>query len=287
MTIIEILNKTGDNKDDIINTFVIYIRKHFPNNFTNKFKQQKYPLIDIIDAIICILKNNISYTNSMINNIPGKTLNKHMLYLSRNNVFAEVYKLLLKKYFKKNKCGKLKYQSIDTSYIYNKYGDKNLGRNKFYKNKNGRKLSAIVDINGVPISLSLNPGNESDSTFVDNNLKSLMIDPNTETHKSNNKYKQYFLADSGYDSNKIRETITAKGYKYLCPQNKRNIKNPKKFITLTKTEKLTYKKRIIVENYFAWIKNNKRLHFIYDKLDCTLISFIYIASIFIIYNLIW
>jgi hypothetical protein len=284
MTIIEILNKNNERKNDIIATFVTYIRKHFPNNFTNKFKQQKYPLVNIIDAFICILLNNISYSTSIINNIPGKTLNKHMIFFSKNNIFVNVYKILLKKYFKKNKCGKLKYQSIDSSYIYNKYSDKNIGRNKFYKSKNGKKISAIVDSNGIALSLIINSGNNSDSTFVDDNFKSLMIDPNTQKYTSNNRYKQYFLADSGYDSNKIRKLITEKGYKYICPQNKRNIQNPKKLITLTKKDKLTYKNRIIVENYFAWIKKNKRLDFIYDKLDCTLMSFIYLASIFILYK---
>ena len=43
-----------------------------------------------------------------------------------------------------------------------------------------------------------------------------------------NKYKQYFLADSGYDSKRIRKFVVKKGYTPIIKPNNRNQANHKK-----------------------------------------------------------
>jgi len=49
----------------------------------------------------------------------------------------------------------------------------------------------------------------------------------TMKQKNNNRYKQIFMADKGYDSKDILKILKKKGYKPIIPQNLRNIKNPK------------------------------------------------------------
>jgi len=56
----------------------------------------------------------------------------------------------------------LKYQSTDSSFIENKIGVDKLGRNVYYKNKRGRKITAIVDSKGIPINFNISEGNKHD-----------------------------------------------------------------------------------------------------------------------------
>lgn len=261
-----------------------YIKSIFPDKYSFKYKNQKHDLCDIIDAIVFILKNDTSYTRLIINGIPGKTLNTHFNFFANNNVFDKIYVLLLKKHLKKNRCNKLKFQSIDSSYFYNVQCSENLKRNTYYKGKRGLKLSAIIDSTGMPLSLLLKDGNEHDSTFVEDNLNHLMIDPNTINYIKINKHKQYLLADTGYDSKEIRKLVSRKGYTYKCPQNRRNIQDENKIIKFSEKDKILYKKRIKVENFFAWIKKNKRIQLIKEKYVNTFMMFIYVTCILIIHK---
>jgi transposase len=79
-----------------------------------------------------------------------------------------------------------------------------------------------------------------------------------EPNKNGNKY---VLADKGYDSKKIREIIRSKQYKPIIAPRRTN----KKEKSLTKSEKIIYKKRIIIENSFAWIRMFAKIDKYYEK----------------------
>ena len=53
---------------------------------------------------------------------------------------------------------------LDSSMIYNSMGIETTGKNHYDRNRLGTKVSAIVDVNKVPISLSFYPANQHDST---------------------------------------------------------------------------------------------------------------------------
>jgi len=63
-----------------------------------------------------------------------------------------------------------------------------------------------------------------------------------------------------------RNTIAGKGYHPIILYNLRNTKNKKLIKKLTTKEKEIYRKRIIVENYFSWIKAYPKIDKIYEKL---------------------
>lgn len=256
-----------------------FIMNKFQDKYNFKFRTQKFTLKQIITDILYLLKTGISYSN-LRSNISKSNLNKHFLFLSKNNIFRDCYLSLLEKYFNKNKSGKLKYQYIDTSFIINQNGlSKNIARNKYYKNKKGYKISAITDNNGIPISILVKNGAVNDAKFIDEHFNNLFIVTNTDRLKKHNKYKQYMMADKGYDSKEFRQKCTLKGYQVIIPFNKRNTKDPNKIKTLNEKEKLKYKKRIKVENLFCWLKKNKRIKEINDKYLDSYISFLYLAII--------
>ena len=99
----------------------------------------------------------------------------------------------------------------------------------------------ITDVNGIPYNIGIYEGNIHDSTIFIDQLKSKnIVDIDTNNYKGKGKYKEYFLADSGYDTNEIKLEIEKLGLIPLIPQNKRNIKNPNKIKKFTE-KNLIYK----------------------------------------------
>jgi len=79
-------------------------------------------------------------------------------------------------------------------------------------------------------------------------------------------------------------TIAGKGYHPIIPYNLRNTKNKKLIKKLTSKEKEIYRKRIIVEKYFSWIKTYPKIDKIHEKTKKSYMGLLYLASIKILIN---
>ena len=249
-----------------------------------KWISRKYSEKEYIKELINLTQSSL-YWRRYNGKINGRTLNnKHHQYI-KYGVYETFYKYLLNKYFKINKTNKLKYQSIDTSFVPNKYGVNISKRNKYYKNKRGIKISTIVDKYGIPISVFLIGAHRHDCITVNNTLMKLLIKTNTRKYKKHNRFKQYFLADKGYDTKIIRKLLKDNHYIPIIPYNKRNSKNiNNKKLKLTKIEKEHYKKRIIVENYFGWLKIYPKMCYFCEKTYKSFKGLIYFISSIILFN---
>jgi len=146
----------------------------------------------------------------------------------------------------------------DTSTFYNKYNIDNVERNKYFKNKKVMKLSFITNKKGIPLNIDLFKGNLNDMNIFNkqlDNLKIGLID----------KKSTIFMADSGYDSIKLRSKLNNIFYKSIIPFNKRNTKDKNKIKTLTNEEKKLYKSRITIENTFLLLKKYRIFEIVYEK----------------------
>jgi hypothetical protein len=231
---------------------------------------KKYSIETYFKEILNFFNNSIYWSryNGIIN---GKTLNNKHNEFCKLGVYEKVYKDILMKYYKKCKAFKLKYQSIDSLFIKNKLcimkasHNKNIGRNKFYKNKRGLKISSIVDSFGIPFSVNVFYGNSNDAILFNDTFNNILIDTQTNTYNKNNKYKQYFLGDKAYDTNDIRNTLKNDNLTTIIDYNHRRTKDPAKFRYLTKTEKKHYNKRIKVENFFGILTQTPKMNMIVEK----------------------
>jgi transposase len=233
----------------------------------------KYTIDQIIDVIEYVLITGSSWRSLDLPifktaNIKWQSIYYHFIKFSKANVFKNVYLELLNRYFKTNKAGKLKYLSIDSSFILNAYAS-NVGYNGFYKKKKLSKLSLIVDSNGIPISILLAKGNKADPSLFQLNIDKLLI--SIDYNNDNNKHKRYFLADAAYDSRRINDDIKQLNITPIIWRSRR-AKNLQKF---NKKETAIYKNRIIVENCFSWIFKCRRVNRRYDKNINTYMSFIF------------
>ena len=114
-------------------------------------------------------------------------------------------------------------------------------------------------------SCCLSPGNHADSSYFGYLHGSI-----------NNSYIRYVIADKGYGSDAIRESIVESGRIAVIPYRKNRKK--KKNIS-----GLRYQTRNIVERIFGRIKEFRRIATRYDKLDSTFLSFIMLGFIMIFF----
>ena len=297
-----------------------YLQRNNYDKFFKYNIKRKYRLEDIICEIYYMLRNVVSYENH-IGEINGKTLNRYILWFDRNRIFQKVHEIVLNKHIKKfpsdNKTISLdscnasnkkctnginyngpfkKYSNIDKSKVlkrhsllkhtkfpkkklpkkeYAKYNKSLiLGKNRHYNNKYSIKISAITNNSMIPLNVKLYNAAITDSEIGYDQLMQF----------NNFTKSTYLLADKGYSCNNIDTICTKLKLTQIIPFNKRNTKN-KKIINSKKLNKLQlsiYKKRVKVENFFAILKNYKRIDHIYEKNITTYEALLHFALIDII-----
>lgn len=82
----------------------------------------------------------------------------------------------------------------------------------------------------------------------------------------------YVIEDKGYDSDKHRKSLLSNNNIPVIPGRK-NRKEPILY------DKMKYKLRLLIENFFAKLKENRRLSMRFDKSDNAFLAFIAFAAI--------
>ena len=255
---------------DIIDIFEEIIKNDYDNTHPTRIR----PEIEYFKGILNLLNNSL-YWSRYNHNISGKLLNnKHHEYI-RKGYYNKLVKTIIEMYINTQDYYIFKFLSTDTSFIPNKYCTK-VGRNKFYRNKKGLKLSNIVDVNGVSLSFFITEGNVNDAKIFMDTYKNMKVDTHANKYKSSNRHKQYMLADKGYDTKEIRKFITKNGYTPIIDYNKRNTKDKLKLNKLSANDIQKYNKRIKVENSYAHLKLIPKI----DKcIEKTQLSYLYIVEL--------
>ncbi len=282
----------------------------------------KYTNKDFLICLIDFVTSGVSwrrYKGTTNCPIDGRYLNAiHNNYI-RAGVYEHINKSILEKYLETDREIKLKNQMIDSSFIANKGGsvknnnhllsDKTKQKNKKirkmnqlspdnkqtkeetfidYNKYNGRKkynkISTITDSFGTPLANAIISSKQSDSISINETINNIPIDLHTLKNSKNNRYKQYMLADTGYDSRKNTQYLKQLGYTPIIAFNKRNTKDKKKIKKrqLNKKDKLRYKKRGVVESFFSWIKNFPVINQNYQKTITSYYGLVTLASCIII-----
>lgn len=259
-------------EESFIDIVVNIINELEPQKDESYKRNLKYTNRDYICCIIEVLSNNVSW-RKYNGKIDGRVLNNKHNYYSKLGVYERLCEISLENYQSKdiNKSNS-NYQSIDSSFVSNKYGTEEIGRNTFYKNKNGRKITALVDEKGIPLKIDISRGNTHDAKIAPRVLE------NIDENKSES--RKYILGDKGYDSKKIREVIRSKKYKPLIP--KRRYKG--KPIRSKEKYRKHYKKRIVVENFIAWIKMYPKIDKVYEKTIKSYTGLLYLGISVLIYK---
>lgn len=142
-------------------------------------------------------------------------------------------------------------------------GKKSTGPQALGRSRGGfsTKIHATCDSHGNPLRFILTPGQASDHTQAHALLENLQAEA-------------AILADKGYDSDALVQTIAETGVQCIIPPTK-NRKEQREYDTHL------YKERNQVERLFNKLKNFRRIATRYDKLDVAFLSFIHLAAIYL------
>jgi transposase len=121
------------------------------------------------------------------------------------------------------------------------------------------KIHALVDALGNPLRFILTPGQVNDITQAEELIAELPAD--------------HVLADKGYDSKALRETILNQGAVPVIPPRKTSPQVPCDFAL--------YCERNLVERFFLKIKHFRRIATHYDQTPRAFLSILCLISAFI------
>jgi transposase len=244
---------------------IVFKNKDLNKSYNYAHPNKKYSIDLIIGEIIFVLKTGIAWRN-LRSSMNWNTLYHHYRRFVKFDIFNKVFNYLRNIYFKSTKSN---VQIIDSSFIPNKYGQNNISRNKFYKNKNGNKISLLTDIHGVPLSVFMDKGSVHDISFMSKHLKDCKF---IFKNKNNT-----LLADKGYESKKLRGQLAENNCILIIPKKKNSKQNY--FF-----DKKLYKSRIKVENSFQKLKAFRKIMWRYDSLFSNYCSFVLLASSILIHK---
>lgn len=174
------------------------------------------------------------------------------------------------------KLPKNKRKRLESFIDFNRYN----GRKKYIK------ISSITDSKGAPLSSVVVSSKQSDSISVNETINGIPVNLNTLRNSKVNRYKQYMLGDSGYHTKNNLSYLKKLGYTPIIKYNKRNTKDKKKIKEneLKGKSLKIYKKRVIIEHYFSWIKNYPVINQNYQKTVGSYLGLLLLVSSFTIFK---
>jgi transposase len=120
------------------------------------------------------------------------------------------------------------------------------------------KIHAVVDANGLPITLKLTPGQAHDGACADDMLGTI-------------KAGQTLIADAGYDSDRLRADLKRRRAK-CCVKPMPNRK--KKY----RPQRATYRKRNAIERFFNKLKHFRAIASRFEKFAANYLALVKLAS---------
>lgn len=245
----------------------------FKCHYDKTYHTQKYDLKYILTKIVCFIDKHHSWRSlgDGWNNIY-----KHFRNFVKWDIIDNSFIDLLNLYTNKRNGKHLKVVMVDTSIILNKNGNDYIRRNYCVKNKFCSKLLTIVDDKGIPLFVNYNPGSRYDSKCLIKILDDFL-----------NKTPDIvsFLADAGFYTYDIIDTLKKHGVNPIIAKNVKNKKKDKKYLDkdgnkrkltvkerieiqiedFTNKERKIFKKRKKVENVYANFKQKPHFTVRYDK----------------------
>jgi transposase len=132
----------------------------------------------------------------------------------------------------------------------------------------GVKIMAIVDRAGLPLSVSTHAANHHEVKLVQLSFDFYMIEAMPEV----------LIGDRAYDSDDLDDDMRGKGVKMVSPHRK-NRKKPK---TQDGRELRRYKRRWVVERFFAWMKHKRRLLNRWELYPENFLGFVQVSAVILL-----
>lgn len=210
---------------------------------------------EIVDGIYHVLRTGCQWNSLRMMNMSWKTVYHYFSSWSKSHVFEKAYRNLLNMYLKRR--GLSEHVVVDTSFVKNVYGRNCVGKSPVDRGRRATKVSALVDACGIPLQLLFHPGNKSDGKTLEHMLsKCLHIDLRGK----------HLYGDKAYGTRPCDEVVKRFQMVTRCSRRRQE------------TNRSENRKRIVVEHFFGWIDQYRRIILRYDSLVAHFRSFHFLAS---------
>ena len=153
---------------------------------------------------------------------------------------------------------------IDATFASAKGGGVEIGPTRRGK---GVKIMAIVDRQGLPLSVSTYAANHHEVTLVQLSFEFYMIEAKPEN----------LIGDKAYDSDQLDEQLRREGIEMIAPH-----RGTRKRKTQDGRRLRRYERRWIVERFFAWLQWRRRLLVRWEFYPRNFLGFVQLAAICIL-----
>ena len=163
----------------------------------------------ILDELLHLLWSGSPWRALRSQSVSYQTVHRYFMLWRDKGIFKEAYAIAYRLQNRQVRRSK-RFQCIDASFVKNVYGRDCLGRNPTDRGRMATKLSALVDQDGLPLSLVFFPANCNDMKTVKQTLEQKVLLTNNS---------QPLYADKGYDSRAVRATMQQHGYESYLQTN--------------------------------------------------------------------
>lgn len=135
----------------------------------------------------------------------------------------------------------------------------------------------VTDGNGTPLANHIESASPSEIKLLDATLGNISVG-RTGRRGRPRKKPDRLIADRGYDSNDVRESLMKKGIQPIIPARKNNgIATHQDGRNLRR-----YSRRWMVERAFAWLQNFRRVTVRWERFDYMYAGFVNLACAFLL-----
>jgi transposase len=231
----------------------LYLKEiNYGNKSITKGRPDKEEVDHYINVIFKVIKTGIPW-NSLTEKLHFSTYHKKFVKWNNLNLFENIHKIIIKLLNSRNLLfdNNNKDLYIDSTMTKNINGHEYIGPNHYDRNRNGNKISIIVTKSGIPLGLKLEPSNIHDINIVNDTIDNISVKI----------VGSRIGGDKGYISTDLKNNLKKNKDINLITCNKSNAKNN----INTVEENNFLKRRYIVENTNAWIKDYRRVNNRYEK----------------------
>jgi transposase len=216
-----------------------------------------YPISHYLRALLFILKTGCGYRDvlEIFDDVPSghyTTIHKKFREWAEAKVFSGIYNKLLKIYKEEN-LNHLEFLDafIDSTHVRNKNGADLISYGKKDHGKKGNTVSLLVDSSRFPLYFSMDSAKYNDAA---------LIDPIVEDLDKSDVFPPELnvIGDKGYIK-KLKKRVGKRNINLVTPRRKNEHRRN------TRQEIKKFKKRHVVENVFATLKQYRRISNRYDK----------------------
>ena len=141
-----------------------------------------------------------------------------------------------------------------------------VGPNHYDRYRSATKVNVVVTATGIPLSVQIVKASVHDSSLTSRAIDEIELKI----------VGSRVIADKGYISEKQRIKCKKQSITLICPYRKNQKKQN------TKKELMLLKDRYIVEHFFSWMKNYRKLRMRYDALVASFEGFVMLACMDIV-----